>query len=798
MNWSELPIKLKAYIILLTAIAIPISAWAVWVLYTEPHDIFWFGLAILALITIPAFLFVPSANTTLSVGDTYIMAIAMIYGIAPCIAATFFHVLLTSILAPRPKVHIYRVIFNTSSTICVAWLYSFFYHQIVDGSTQITDKLLGAVVLISTFFLANSLLTSIAISWSIKENIGKFWAKTCLPLATDFSVSGIAATGIVLLHEFHKLVPVFVFPLVALGWGYNKLIQARAIEAEKHLVEQEQLYMRTVESLALAVDAKDQTTYGHIRRVKVYAIGLAKLCGINQSNELKAIETGALLHDIGKLAIDDYILNKPGRLTKMEFDKIKLHATAGDEILQQVRFPFPVAKYVRYHHERWDGNGYPDGLKGDEIPLGARILAIADAFDAIRNSRPYKLSMATDEAIEIMRSQSGVYFDPNLVKLLEENIPELEKAAARESDCAPELSFRKYFETVNQTLSASASHTDSIRHIPTELLQLSEFCSSVSGYFPIRDIFPLLFQRIKQLVPYDSCALYLLNSDARLVSAYAEGRHAGILLGHSMQMGMGISGWVAAYRRPMLNTNPSLDFAGVHEDLASLSDTLAIPVIHSGESLGVIAFYAQEPETYHQEHLAILQLFSNMLAPGIREANEYGLSPADTGIDPVTGLPHVSYLAAAGQQLISLSDNNPSPMSLIYLEIRNLRKIIQVYGGDVAGNLLRKIADGMKPELRETDILVRYGNLGFIVFLPGVGNEQASRCERRLKQRIMNQAHLTGQGLTINCGTGIATYPKDGSTIITLFQSAQNTMMSVSDHNLPATDRNVVDFPPRS
>jgi putative nucleotidyltransferase with HDIG domain len=250
-------------------------------------------------------------------------------------------------------------------------------------------------------------------------------------------------------------VPFIAAPFISVVWGWNKLNKAKAMEAERHLKEQEELYMRTVESLALAVDAKDQTTYGHIRRVKVYATGLAKLIGIKNLDELKAIETGALLHDIGKLAIDDYILNKPGRLSKQEFEKIKMHATAGDEILQQIRFPFPVAKYVRYHHERWDGQGYPDGLKGEEIPLGARILSVADAFDAIRFSRPYKLSIVQDEAVEILRSQSGTVYDPKLVKLFIEHIAALEEAAAKESQSVPELSFRKYFEKVDQAISAA-------------------------------------------------------------------------------------------------------------------------------------------------------------------------------------------------------------------------------------------------------------------------------------------------------------------------------------------------------
>ncbi|HSW38670.1 MAG TPA: HD domain-containing phosphohydrolase, partial [Acidobacteriota bacterium] len=445
----------------------------------------------------------------------------------------------------------------------------------------------------------------------------------------------------------------------------------------------------------------------------------------------------------------------------------------------------------------WDGNGYPDGLKGEEIPLGARILTIADAFDAIRYSRPYKLSMETDEALETLRAQSGIFFDPNLVKLLEEHITDLEKAAAQEADRMPELSFRKKFETVNEVLSTTAAFKESVRDIPAELIQLSELCSSLMGYLSVREILPLLFHRLKRIVPFDSCIVYELESDTRLVGVYADGKHADALLGRRINMGIGISGWVAAYRRPILNTNPSLDFSGLQGDYASLADALVVPVIHGDESVGVIALYAEEHGLYSRKHMDALQIFAKLLAPNIRTSDTSGVSEADDCIDQETGLYRVSYLSTVGQQLISASEHDPAPISLIYLEIRNLRKISQIYGRAVAGTLLRKIADCMKLELRETDILVRYGNLGFAALLPGVGDEQASSCGRRLTDRIRNHARIPGQEITLDCATGISIYPKDGTTILTLIQSAQASSMSVPVQHHFAADRNIVDFPPR-
>jgi diguanylate cyclase (GGDEF)-like protein len=803
MTWSELPGKLKLYIGFLACLAIPIFIWSVWQLANTPPNIIWLVLVVLAILTVPFHVLLESANATISIGDAYIMAIGMMYGPAPCIVATFCHTFLVSLLAKR-KIPLYRIVFNAASTICVAWLYSSLYHQIDRNSLEMTVIIPCSLIVSITYFVANSSLVSIAISWSIKERFFRFWVKNCLPLAQELSLSTAVATIIVLLQAKYKYVSLYVSPIFGLLWAYHALNksriisnQARLAEAEKHLKEQEELYLRTVESLALAVDAKDQTTYGHIRRVKVFSIGLAKLCGIKDSNEFRAIETGSLLHDIGKLAIDDYILNKPGKLTKQEFEKIKMHAAAGDEILQQVRFPFPVAKYVRYHHERWDGTGYPDGLKGEEIPLGARILCVADAFDAIRYSRPYKLSMSNKEALDTLCAQSGTFFDPNIVRLLVDHIDELAQTALSESENAPELSFRKYFEAVDPTASTPSRGPVTPEDIPAELVHLAEFCSTLSGYFDLNDILPIVLRQMERIVPFDTSVLYIANNGVQLKAICSVGKFSEILQGHSMEMGMGISGWVAAYQRPMINTGPALDFKGIQHDFTCLTDALVVPIIHKDESLGTLSFYAQKSAFYSQNHMNILQTLASLLAPLISESKKRALSEPLEILDPTTQIHRISYLTTIGPQLISMAGGSRSPLSLIYLDIRNWNQIIQIYGTDQGNSLLRRIADCIKPELRETDTLVRYGNQGFVAFLPGVRNEQALRCAQRLKQQIKREVLTTGQGLTIDCKTGIATYPKDGSTVMALLQSAQGSMEPPAQDTV-APDRNVIDFFPRT
>ena len=165
----------------------------------------------------------------------------------------------------------------------------------------------------------------------------------------------------------------------------------------------------------MAIDAKDQVTHGHISRVQVYAVGLAKALGVDDEPTLKGIEAGALLHDTGKIAVPEHILNKPGKLTAQEYERMKTHVTIGADILSGIEFPYPVIPYVRHHHENWDGTGYPDGLDGEAIPLGARILSVVDCFDALTSDRPYRRALSTDAALDILRERSGTMYDPAVV-----------------------------------------------------------------------------------------------------------------------------------------------------------------------------------------------------------------------------------------------------------------------------------------------------------------------------------------------------------------------------------------------
>ena len=167
-----------------------------------------------------------------------------------------------------------------------------------------------------------------------------------------------------------------------------------------------------LDALVRAMSARDGAIRLHADRVQGYALALARQASISDERVLAAIGTAALMHDVGKLAIPDRLLHKPGPLTPGEYEEVKQHAAIGAEMLAAVPFPGPLALFVRHHHENWDGSGYPDRLRHDAIPLGSRVLAVADCYDALTSDRPYRRALTSDRAIAMIYERRGTKYDP--------------------------------------------------------------------------------------------------------------------------------------------------------------------------------------------------------------------------------------------------------------------------------------------------------------------------------------------------------------------------------------------------
>ncbi len=333
---------------------------------------------------------------------------------------------LSSCLYPHRQ-HGFQIAFNVGVAAVSTWLAGLTFLSLNGGALDLSPvQTIPAVAAASlVYFGLNTGATAAVIALCAGQNLFKFWREHFLWTAPGYFAGACVGTAAALLCGSRSwMLLLFVTPVAWLTYQAYAVYTGRAEERQRHIERLAELYLGTIKSLALAIDAKDQYTHQHILRVQRYAVAIAKQIGLT-GDALEAVNTGALLHDIGKLGVPDYILLKPGRLTDEEFAKIKKHPAIGAAILEAVNFPWPVLPVVKSHHERWDGTGYPDGLRGEDIPLSARILAVADVYDALTSSRSYRSAWTPDAALEEIRRNAGAQFDPAVVHAFADVFAEL-------------------------------------------------------------------------------------------------------------------------------------------------------------------------------------------------------------------------------------------------------------------------------------------------------------------------------------------------------------------------------------
>jgi putative nucleotidyltransferase with HDIG domain len=620
----------QGYFFSIVAVGLAVTATACYRAIADDISYQWLVLASLAVLAGSFAVKIPGVNSKISVADTFTFTNIVLFGPAAGTVTAALDGLAGSVRARTASRRLEYTFFNTATMALSAQFAGFAFYALLGGTPMygtvgvgFRRVVLPMVLLGLIHHLSNSGIVAMMVALETRRNIYRIYRESFF--WTSISYFACASVPVLIAANASRITPLFLallLPVLLIVYVGYKAHEDKTKEQIKHR-QLNELYLRTVESLALAVDAKDQTTHSHIHRVRSYAMGLAELCGITSENELMAIRTGAMLHDIGKLAVDDYILNKPARLSGQEFEKMKTHALAGHEIVEQIKFPFPVAKYVRGHHERWDGNGYPDGLKGEDIPLGARILAIADAFDAMRSWRPYKNPLSLEESLQELRRMAGTVFDPKLVERFVRNIQQLEKMAIDESKDMPTLSFRHYGEEFKRALACATpgAHYQPLPVAKTaQLVSLYEFCFGLGKDFDLRDFFLNVAERIKVLMPHDLCVFFLEQGNGTIRADYASGTHSEVVQDFSIEIGKAISGWVVAYQQPIMNTAAAVDFQDLDFDSAPLEDALVVPMINERNCFGTISLYAKDPGSFSEEHLALLQVVAGQTSALVDEA----------------------------------------------------------------------------------------------------------------------------------------------------------------------------------
>jgi putative nucleotidyltransferase with HDIG domain len=399
---------------------------------------------------------------------------------------------------------------------------------------------------------------------------------------------------------------------------------------QKRISLMEKAHRETIEALAVAINAKDEVTHEHVLRVQIYAAGVARIMGCTEE-EVEALKAGALLHDIGKIAVPDYILNKPGKLTAVEFEKMKIHTIAGAQILSRVEFPYPIVPVVRHHHERWDGCGYPDGLAGEDIPLTARIISVVDCFDAVREDRQYRKGMTREEAIDLIECGSGTMYDPRVVGTFITNLPRFEAEIAAYRD-VPVPTFgiepTEQLSDAARQVTPGAGLADEERAprktgplaiFQNQLGAVSDLAQAMIGCRTSEEAVISFAEKLKTIAPYDLCAITLVVPEAGdNVVVHAAGYHWALLKGRTITLGEGVTGWVIANHKPFCNADPKLDLPPQFaEHFAGYRTLAAFPVIKDKEVHGAVTLYSAAMDEYTTEHQRLLQEAVALLASAL-------------------------------------------------------------------------------------------------------------------------------------------------------------------------------------
>ncbi|MEP6901571.1 MAG: diguanylate cyclase [Actinomycetota bacterium] len=644
--------------------------------------------------------------------------------------------------------------------------------------------LIAATVLMTlTHYILSAISNLIFLSFADEYSIEELWKINFSEMAVTYILSITAAFFLhYLFLEFGLPFGLVILPIAVVSHFAYRIHIKRLEQKTKEIGEASRIHLATVEVLATAIDARDQVGVGHVRRTQIYAVGMGEILGLSD-HEINALNTGALLHDIGKLAVPDHILNKPGRLTPAEMEKTKIHASVGASILEKVNFNCPVVPTVKYHHECWDGSGYPEGLIGSEIPLTARILSVADAYDTLRGARPYRAAVSREEARKFLINGAGTQFDPKIVDVFLRNLKKFEVAVEAEK-----LSYNQEDQTTDESFiyhhdGNSKSYVEQIKRANREVFTLYELARIFSSSLNLVETFSLFAEKIGELVPFDTCIIYLSDeTGSKAHAVYTEGKNAAALLNRSVKPGEGATGYVLKKRQPVCNVNPGLDFSFCQlEFVQEYSAMASLPLIADEKLLGAVSIYSCALENYEDEHLRLLETVSRIASDAISKSIYHAETETRALTDPMTALPNARSLQIQYEKEVARADRNGSRFQVLMLDLDGFKAVNDTFGHKVGDKLLRELSKVMRGQLRDYDFLARYAGDEFVAIIPETDEISVEELCQRIEKSVSDFILPVGDGKFARVGIsiGAATYPSSGETIDQIIIAADKAMYNV-------------------
>ncbi len=703
------------------------------------------------------------------------LAAGMVVAVTSTLAQCIIHAV------TRPKW--FRVLFSTAGVplpVIAAWFVlrlPFFARFDSTGGVA----MLSACV---AYFVVNSTIVAGIIGLTNGTNVYEVWRSSYLWTGPHYLVGGCIAEAIHYLdtHIGSAALLVAIPPLYLVYRSYNLYLR-RMEEQQQHTSQMAQLHLRTVETLALAIDAKDVTTAAHLRRVQIYALELGRELGLSPL-EMQALEAAALLHDVGKLAVPEYIISKPGKLTPEEFEKMKVHPVVGAELLARVDFPYPVVPIVRSHHEKFDGTGYPDGLVGEQIPIGARILAAIDCLDALASDRQYRKALPIEEAMDYVTREAGKSFDPHVVAILRRRYRELEtkaKAATGETvklssnvkverGLAPAAGFAQLPEPVPSRRSGISGIAVSAAR--REFQRLVETTGDAGGALSLDETLALVAARLSRMLEYDSIAIYVVQN-GKLVPRFVKGEGYRLFSSLEIPLGQGLSGWVAENDSPIVNGNPAVEPGYLNDPskVTTLRSALAAPLRSAQGVIGVLTLYRLRADAFAEDDLRLLLAIAPKAAMSLRNAMRFE-SAAAAQKDELTGLPNARYLFPYLEREVSGAGQHGDSFRIAVMDIDGFKAANDRYGRLAGNRILQIVAMGLRRDRRADDLVARLGGDEFVL----VTVAQSAELQETMDGIGRMLSELTGYETPISLSAGLAAYPEDGPDAEALLEKAENRM----------------------
>lgn len=771
-DWGCLPVRARVAALAVVAAGIGVLLWNL--LQWHPGDSGLF-LGYLTVATAAAALRIrlPGVTTALSLHFFFVLICIPQLSMAETMLISCAGALLQGLVFTKP-VRAFGIAFDLAvaalSAAAAYWVYSGLALANAGGRSP-----LRLVVAASVLFLVTTAPAAVVTALTERRSLFRVWRENFFWTFPHYVAGGGAAGLLGLMgNRTGWEAALLIVPVIYWMFHSYRYYVDQLHEERRQVRELASLHFRTIEALALAIEGHDPSKHGHLRRVSIYVTEIGRQMRLPEP-ELQALHAAAMLHDIGKLAVPEHIVTKPGPLSDAEFERIKIHPVAGAEILEQVNFPYPVAPVVRAHHEKWDGTGYPMGLKGTEIPVGARILAAVDCFDALVSDRYHRRAMTLDQAMGFLRAESGKSFDPEVVGILSSRYRSLEGKVqvARQSEK------RGSMPAPNQV---DAPYLTRIAAARQEEQQFFELARDLSNSLSLEKTFAACAKRLQAMCPHDSLIIFQ-QKDRNLIPEYASGAYLELLSSFPVTWGKGVAGKVAELRAPLVNADPAEELADCPGlPAGELVSAVAVPIQGVTELLGVIALYSRTKDAFSADHLRVLTGVASRASGAIENALKYSQAEQSATTDVLTGLPNPRSLFLHLDGELARARRNHDSVTVLVCDLDRFKQLNDLHGHMEGNRALRAVAQALKKQCREYDFVARLGGDEFVIVLPTIRVESAKAKIEQLQQAVA--ASVSDIAIGVGISIGHACYPEDGEDAEALLAAADRRMYSMKKEAL--------------